>query len=280
MKTIGFLDYYLDEWHANNYPAWIREASGGEMEVAYTHCLLPHPVTGMTGPEWCEQYGVQWVDSIEELVEKSDYLIVLSPDNCEMHEELCKLPLASGKRTYVDKTFAPDLPTARRIFAHAEAHGTPCYSTSALRFAEEYVNMNSSEITAVNSWGPMDFDTYSIHQLEPLVMLMGVPAEKVMYLEGEGWYLLNILFEDGRPASISGYRRGSPMMMNFACKTDNKLVKVESAFFQAFIRNLVAFFRTGVAPVCHEETLRIMALRGAGLEARKNPGQWVAVEQV
>ena len=24
MKTIGFIDYYLDEWHANNYPAWIR----------------------------------------------------------------------------------------------------------------------------------------------------------------------------------------------------------------------------------------------------------------
>ena len=25
MKKIGFIDFYLDEWHANNYPAWIRE---------------------------------------------------------------------------------------------------------------------------------------------------------------------------------------------------------------------------------------------------------------
>ena len=42
-------------------------------------------------------------------MEKSDCLLVLSPDNCEMHEELCQIPLRSGKRTYVDKTFAPDL---------------------------------------------------------------------------------------------------------------------------------------------------------------------------
>lgn len=29
---VGFLEYYLDEWHANHYPEWIREASGGEAD--------------------------------------------------------------------------------------------------------------------------------------------------------------------------------------------------------------------------------------------------------
>ena len=24
---IGFIDYYLDEWHANNYPQFLREAT-------------------------------------------------------------------------------------------------------------------------------------------------------------------------------------------------------------------------------------------------------------
>lgn len=28
MKKTGFIDYYLDEWHANNYPQWIRNMSG------------------------------------------------------------------------------------------------------------------------------------------------------------------------------------------------------------------------------------------------------------
>ena len=26
---IGFIDYYLDEWHSNNYPELIAKASGG-----------------------------------------------------------------------------------------------------------------------------------------------------------------------------------------------------------------------------------------------------------
>ena len=33
-KKIGFVDLYLSEWHADNYPVWIKEA-GAEYEVAY-----------------------------------------------------------------------------------------------------------------------------------------------------------------------------------------------------------------------------------------------------
>ena len=29
MKTVGFIDYYLDEYHANNYPQWLKDASKG-----------------------------------------------------------------------------------------------------------------------------------------------------------------------------------------------------------------------------------------------------------
>ena len=28
---IGFIDYYLDEWHSNNYPELIAKASGGDL---------------------------------------------------------------------------------------------------------------------------------------------------------------------------------------------------------------------------------------------------------
>ncbi len=280
MKKIGFIDYYLDEWHANNYPAWIKEASDGEMEVAYAWGKISNPRSGMTSREWCEKYGVTCCDTMEELIEKSDYLIVLSPDNCEMHEELCRLPLASGKLTYIDKTFSPDLPSGKRIFAMADAGNTPCYSTSALRFASEYGNVDKNQITAINCWGPSGFETYSIHQLEPLMMLMGVPAEKVLYTEAENWYQMLIAFADGRQGSISGYRTGSPFMMNIAGKESSQLIKVESDFFHNFIVELVKFFRTGVVEVSHEETLRIMAVRGAGLKAQARPGQWVDVETV
>ena len=45
---IGFIDYYLDEWHANNYPELIKELSGGDMEVAYAYGHIDSPIGGMT----------------------------------------------------------------------------------------------------------------------------------------------------------------------------------------------------------------------------------------
>ena len=275
---LGFIDYYLDEWHANNYPAWIREASGDACEVAYAYGQISSPFTGVTSGQWCESNGVTLCESIEEVIEKSDGIIVLSPDNCEKHEELCQLPLRSGKRVYVDKTFAPDLSAAKRIFAIAEKNGTPCYSTSALRFAEEYMAVDRTAITAINCWGPNDLETYSIHQLEPMMMLMGTAARRVLFTSGEGCYQLLVDFEDGRFGSISGYQGGSPFMANIALGTSAQLINVQSDFFHNFIVELVDFFQSGTIKVSHEETLRIMAVRGAGLRAAELPGKWIEVE--
>lgn len=276
---IGFIDYYLDEWHANNYPAWISKVSNGEMEVAYAYGMIDSPLPGgMTTEQWCDKYKIARCESIQELIGKSDALLVLSPDNCEMHEELCQLPLRSGKRTYVDKTFAPDQASARRIFAIAEKSGTLCYSTSALRFAEEYRHIDTKSVTAVSLWGPGDFETYSIHQLEPLVMLMKTPAKRVMMLPGEGWLTLAVEFADGRTGTISQFAAGSPFMMNVCSRDGNQVIHVESDYFHEFIVALVEFYRSGAVKVPHEETSSIMAIREAGIRAQNRPGEWIAVE--
>ena len=108
MMRIGFIDYYLDEWHANNYPKMLKEASDGEMQVSCAYGMIDSPIGGLTTDAWCEKMGIPRAHTIEEVIAGSDALVVLSPDNCEMHETLCPLPLASGKPTYIDKTFAPD----------------------------------------------------------------------------------------------------------------------------------------------------------------------------
>lgn len=136
MKKIGFIDYFLDEWHAEKYPGWIDKASSGRMQVAYAYGKTN--LDGkLSNAEWSQRKGIQLLDSIEEVVEQSDYLVVLSPDHPEYHEELAQLALQSGKPTYIDKTFAPDRAAALRMFELAEKHRTPMYSTSALRFAAE-----------------------------------------------------------------------------------------------------------------------------------------------
>ena len=50
---IGFIDYYLDEWHANNYPSLIAEASNGAHEIscAYAHIEPPAEMNLPSGKE-------------------------------------------------------------------------------------------------------------------------------------------------------------------------------------------------------------------------------------
>ena len=112
-KKIGCIDYYLDEWHANNYPAWIEKASGGAYTVAYAYGEIDSPLGGKTTAQWCDAMHVERCESIDALIEKSDCIIVLSPDNPKQHWALCQKPLRSGKRVYVDKTFAPTAQIAR-----------------------------------------------------------------------------------------------------------------------------------------------------------------------
>ena len=275
---IGFIDYYLDEWHANNYPQMLLENSGGEMVVAYAYGQITSPISGMTSREWCKKYGVELCDSIEEVIEKSDGLVVLSPDNCEKHEELAELALKSGKRTYIDKTFAPDTRSAKAMFALGEEYKTPCYSTSALRFAQEYQSHIGTNVQAVNTWGPNGLETYSIHQLEPIMMLMKGRVRRAMAQTCGQWISLTLEMQDGRSAAL--LCTGSPttpFLTNICTENGAEMVEVKSDFFASFIQNLVRFFRTGQIPVSHEETISIMEAREIALKAAADPGTWVSL---
>jgi len=275
MKKIGFIDYYLDEFHANKYPSWIEKASGGTMKVAYAYGKIDSP-NGISNAEWCRSHGVELLDTIEEVVERSDYLIVLSPDNPEFHEELSELPLKSGKPTYIDKTFAPNRAAAERMFRLAEQHGTPMYSTSALRYAAEYTSDPQFEAETISSWGPGLFDTYAIHQIEPIVALMGAGAKRVMFTGTDASPALLIDFGNGRQASLHHFGWECPFMMAVKYAEGLTVVKkVESNFFELFIENMVAFFRTSIPAVASSETLSVIAIIEYGTKAMETPHQWV-----
>ena len=275
---IGFIDYYLDEWHANEYPAMLKENSGGEIQVAWAWAGIDGPGNLFTNAEWSAKQNIPLCGSIAEVIEKSDALIVLSPDNVEQHEALCQLPLASGKRCYVDKTFAPDRTVAEALFERAEKHGTPCFSSSALRFAKEYTDLAVGSVCAASSAGPNDFETYSIHQLEPLSMLIPSPPRRVIALENSGWASLLVEYDDGRVAALNCTgREDTPFTMLVCGENESASLKIESEFFTFFIQRLIEFFKTGTPPVPAAQTIAIMALREAGIEALRKSGTWVRV---
>lgn len=279
MKKIGFIDYYLHEWHADNYPELIKRLSNGEMEVCYAYGETdnPHP-EAQSNEEWSQRLGIELLSSAQEVVEKSDYIIVLSPDNPERHVDLCREALASGKRVYIDKTFADDKETAIEIFEMASKGNTPCYSCSALNFASEYKDIDRSRIETVGTWGEGAFSNYAIHQIEPIVSLMGLGAKRVMFMGSEKFPSLYIEYKDGRHAQLACYPRRTPFLTNVGYNdgtTDH--LEIKSAYFENFIKAMLEFFRTGEIPVSHEQTIDVIAIREAGIKAMKNPHQWIEV---
>ncbi|CAN7400599.1 hypothetical protein LJR153_002543 [Paenibacillus sp. LjRoot153] len=275
MRKIGFIDYFLDEWHAEKYPDWIDKATNGRIQVAYAYGKTN--VDGkLSNAEWSQKKGVQLLDSIEEVVEKSDYLVVLSPDHPEYHEELSRHALQSGKPTYIDKTFAPDRAAALRMFELADKHRTPMYSTSALRFAAEYAGSEKQGIESINSLGPGKFDNYAIHQVESIVSLMGTDVRRVMWTGTDKTPSLLIGYADGRQATINLYGWECPFNMALSYEAGtSKFLKIESDFFGAFIENLVGFFDSGMPPVLQAETIAIATILDVGMKAAKTPYQWL-----
>lgn len=277
MIKIGFIDYFLDEWHANNYPKFIAQQFGDEFKVAYAYAEKDKE-GGLTTDEWCEKFGVERCNTIGEVVEKSDCIIVLSPDNPERHLDLCREPLASGKRVYVDKTFALTKDIAKEIVANGEANNTPFFSTSALRFANELAEVPREGICFINSRGPGRFDTYAIHQIEPIVVLMGSEVKRIMSV-GSGYETMVIEFSNGRRAVMSHYDwKGIDfeMVVNYE---DGSIYKVPqmTGYFDNFINKLCTFFKTGETFADHAETVSVMGIIEAGNKALANPGEWVEV---
>ena len=52
---------------------------------------------------------------------------------------------------YEDGTFAPDKETAIKIFENADAHGTKCFSSSALRFVTELKEIDTDKIFKIKN---------------------------------------------------------------------------------------------------------------------------------
>lgn len=286
MQKIGLIDFFLDEWHANHLPEWIRNAcaaAGRDWDVAYAWAQTDPPGKLDTA-SWCSKFQVEKLNSIEEVVEKSDYLIVLSPDNPEHHEELCYLPLSSGKPVYVDKTFSPDLKTGVRLFELAEKHHTPVFSSSALRFASELadfpdarVNRNTLENVATS--GPGIFANYSVHQFEMIVSLLGPQAKRLKSLSSNHGALLAVEFQGGQKASMLQMPQ-TPFQVSMQLKDGSGVFLPDcSDMFERLTQSMLDFFESGKPPVPQEETLAIMALIEAGHQALAAYDTWIQVEK-
>ena len=281
-KTIGFIDLYINNWHANNYPAWFRTAKrADEFELGYAYEETPAPGSPSL-EDWCAKSGMRPAHDIETVVANSDCLCVLAPNNPEAHDRLAVLPLAAGKPLYIDKTFAPDKATAARFFETARRHGTPLMSTSALRYGEEFVAMRkrfgqTRPIHVTTTGGGRSFGEYSIHQIEMEVIALGVGARSVTRLPGCATELYAVRYADGIRSALLTYNPKADFTLTAFGEDRVDSAPGATNMFPHLIDAMLEFYATGVSLVPEAETIEVAAIREAAIKAQAAPGVEIPV---
>lgn len=280
MKKIGFVDYFIDEWHSNNYINWIREQCeihGYEYEVAYAWAETDTYEGKISTDEWCAKNNVQKCETMEELCEKSDYIMILAPSDPEKHLGYAKTVLKYGKNTYIDKTFAPNLAEAKEIFALGQQYGTKFFSTSALRYAAELDKYADGINSAFIQGGGRSLDEYVVHQIEMLVKLMGAGAEKVMVFPSGTQRMCVVKYKDGRTGFLNYSATSSYALDIEDAKGTTAHEAVASPFFKTLLHTILTFFLDGKLPFDPQQTLDVIAIRDAVLKAVETPETWINV---
>lgn len=287
MKKIGIIDYYISNYHSNTYHEFFHKIAEEENREEYviTHVFAIEdmsPSTNETTAEWCARTGAKQCATIEELCDAVDVIMILSPNHPQFHEEFAKVAFKSGKRVYVDKTFAPDYATAKRIVDCGKENGAEFWSTSATRFDPEileFLNDDKPRMNTVTAMGGNVFDVYCIHLVELVNTFIKNGAKSVICRNGAPSSVFEITYNDGRKAFINHYEKA---VLNFTCLAEIdgtcKKISVSDDIWKNCTRALMDFFDTGVIPVSNESTLECMAILSAMKTARENVGKIVNIE--
>jgi hypothetical protein len=282
---IGFIDYYLDNWHANNYPSFLRSAIkkygyNAEVHGAFAVKDSEH---GLTTKQWCEKNDVKQFGSMAELMEQSDALMVIAADDSRYHDIVCPEALTCGKPVYVDTTFAHDVETAKKFFAIAEKHNTPVFSASAQRYCQsviDYLAEPDRNTRFMSTVGPHSIANYAVHQLEPIIAVMGTGVKRAKFF-AVGEAVTNIILDYGGGRIASFVQSPQPWAeFNFMVsdgKTGKRLISDDSNFYDNLMKVILEFFSTGTAPVKPEETLEILAIIEAAQKHRDKFDEWTEI---
>lgn len=282
MRKIGFVDYYLNEWHADHYPQWIKEINeenGTDLEFAYAWAEIDHPNGGMTTDEWCKAFGAARCATIEELCKKCDAIVILAPDNCEKHLEYAKIVLPYGKPTCIDKTFAASYDEAKEIFAIAAQYNTPFFSTSSLRYATELAAFRGAKDLIVTGTG-VSASEYLVHICEMLISVLKqeIVATKI---EQQGTQLIcrAKLDNGGYATLIQAY--GMPYTVTATNDEGEPLfAEVQSDFFRGLMKDMMRFFTERTVSFDTAQTLKLMRLREGLIRGLDCEGEWVKLDTI
>ena len=228
-----------------------------------------------------DKYGVEIVDSIEELCKKVDGVLLESVDG-RPHLAQARQVIAARKPLFIDKPLAASLEDAREIARLAKEAGVPWFSTSSLRYGETAVSMKFPDTTGVTTWGPgpleehhyLDLSWYAIHPIEMLYALLGPGCEEVTRISTAGADVVVGRWKGGKIGSVRALRpSGGDGALVFRPKEVLQSDPKAKAGYGPMLKEIAKFFQTGIPPVPNEETLELFAFMDAAQRSKAAGGQ-------
>jgi predicted dehydrogenase len=236
-----------------------------------------------------DKFGVEIVKSIPELLTKVDVVLLESVDG-RPHLEQVRPVFEAHKPVFIDKPVAGSLADAVAIFDLARRTGTPCFSSSSLRYAPSVVSVRDNpkigEVRGCVAFSPCSLEEhhpdlfwYGVHGVEMLFTVMGRGCKTVSRTQTKNTELAVGTWSDGRIGTFRGLRdRSDYGVLVFGSKST--ALNTGSGGYEPLLVEICQFFKTGKAPVSPEETLEMFAFMEAADESKRQGGKPVSLEEV
>ncbi|NLN30359.1 MAG: Gfo/Idh/MocA family oxidoreductase [Bacteroidales bacterium] len=295
-KRIGIIG--LDTSHSTAFTKTLNDPSAGPQFQGYK-VVAAYPrgsrdiqssverIPGYT--EEMKKMGVEIVDSIDELLQKVDFVLLETNDG-RLHLEQAIPVMKAGKRMFIDKPIAASLADTIAIFDAAEYYKTPLFSASSLRYitgAKEIAEGSVGKVIGADVYSPAtleethpDLYWYGVHGVETLFTIMGTGCKTVSRAFTAGTDLVTGIWEDGRIGTMRGIRQGSSGYGGVVYGEKEIKALGSYAGYDPLLVEIVRFFTTGILPVSPEETLEIFAFMTAADESKNKGGIPVRMEKV
>ena len=280
---------------------------GGSQDIESSYTRLERFTTQLR-----DEFGVEIVDSIEELCQKVDGVLLESVDG-RPHLEQVRPVIAAKKPVFIDKPMAGNLADVIEIFRLAKENNVPCWSSSSLRYSPGVIGMRENsevgEVLGCDVFGPCSLEEhhpdlywYGVHGVEMLFTVMGTGCETVRRVQTEDGEFVVGLWEGGRIGTYRGLRGGKRGYGATVFGTKSIAQSGRSGGYEPLVDEIIKFFagsaghdharlpgygglrpderRAGKVPVPPEETIEIFAFMSAADESKARGGAAVSLASV
>jgi hypothetical protein len=272
---------------------------GGSRDIEESVQSLPKWV-----PEMKKQ-GVEIVESIEKVVEKSDALLIMSLDG-RVHLNQFKAVAKAGKPVYIGRPLAASLADAVEIFEVAKKNKVLLFSCSQHRFSPGFIGMRNhpevGKVLGCSVFGGCptelhhpDLFWHAVHGVETLYTIMGPGCVSVTRASTPETELVTGVWKDGRIGTYRGIRKGA--IKYRAIVFGDKGISPSGDYGYDVPTNWVAphgeymgykglaiqigkFFRTRQPPVSAEETIELFAFMEAAHQSKARGGVPIKLAEV